>query len=266
MEDRGFQFGDGLYEVIHVYDGKFLLLKEHMDRLRRGAEAICLPYDFERHPLEPILAEGVRRSGLRDARVYLQITRGVAPRDHVIPEGLTPTVVATFKPRTLVPDELRRRGATVMTTPEIRWAWCAIKAITLLPNVLAKTEAKRRGYDDAVFVTADGEVRECTASNVFMVRDGRVFMPPRNESVLHGITQLFLLECAASAEIPVVEEPIRLEAFRQADEAFMSSTAVDVLGITSVDDRPIGDGQVGPITRRLYEAFVERIPTRLTAL
>ena len=264
IDDRGFQFGDGLYEVLHVYDGGILLLDEHMARLRRGAQAIGLEYDFEKHPIEPIFREGLRRSKLRDARIYLQMTRGVAPRDHAIPAGLTPTLVVTFKPRPALSDGLHDRGARVMTTPETRWANCYIKATTLLPNILAKTEAQSRGFDDAVFVTHDNEVRECTASNVYLVTEGAVWMPPRNNSVLHGITQHFLLECADSIGIGVHERLMLLEQVRTADEVFMSSTAVEVLGITRLDDQTIGNGRVGPITRRLHQAFVDRIPQKLT--
>lgn len=258
IEDRGFQFGDGIYEVIVAYDGKLFLVEQHMRRLRRSAAGIALDYDFEGRPLEAIIAEGLRRSELRDAMIYIQITRGAAPRSHAIPAGLTPTVVMTFKPLPRLPDELRERGARVITTLDIRWANCYIKAITLLPNILAKNEALRRGYDDAIFLSAGGEVRECTSANIFMVSDGSLHIPPRTESILHGVTQGFLIDCAASIGLPVREEPIPVELLRRADEVFMSGTAAEVLAITSIDDRPVGDGRVGPITQRLYDEFLRR--------
>lgn len=259
IEDRGFQFGDGVYEVIVTYNGRLFQLAAHLERLRRSLAAIELDYDFERDPLEPIIEEGLRRSGLRDAMVYIQITRGVSARSHAVPAGMTPTVVMTFKPRPVVPAGLRERGASINTVTDSRWANCYVKAITLLPNVLAKTDAVRRGYDDAVFVTPAGEVRECTSANIFIVVDGKVIMPPRNESVLHGITQRFVLDTAASIGIAVEEHTFDVGALQAADEAFMSSTTVEVLGVTRVDDRPIGDGRVGPVTGRLLEAFHARL-------
>jgi len=258
IEDRGFQFGDGIYEVIVAYDGRLFLVEQHMRRLRRSAAGIALDYDFEARPLEPIIAEGLRRSELRDALIYIQITRGAAPRSHTIPAGLTPTVVMTFKRLPRLPDELRERGARVITMPDIRWANCYIKAITLLPNVLAKNEALRRGYDDAIFVTTEGEVRECTSANIFLVSDGRLLIPPRNESILHGVTQGYLIELASSVRLNVREEVIHLELLLRASEVFMSGTAAEVLAITSIDDRPVGNGRVGSVTQRLYDEFLSR--------
>lgn len=258
IEDRGFQFGDGIYEVIVAYDGCPFLMDSHMARFRRSAAAIGLNYDFDANPLEPILEEGLRRSGFADAMVYLQLTRGVAPRVHAIPESIKPTVVMTFKALPTVSEELRRQGAKVMTTPDLRWAKCYIKSIILLPNVLAKTEAQRRGCHEAIFVSDGGEVRECTTSNVFIVRDGRLMTPPRTESVLHGVTRGFLLECAAGIGVPVDEKHFNVDVLMGADEVFISSTAVDVLGVTMIDDRPIGRGEVGPITRRLADEFRRR--------
>jgi len=143
-----------------------------------------------------------------------------------------------------------------MTVRDDRWSLCYIKAITLLPNVLAKSEAVRKGFDDAVFVTPQGEARECTSANLFMVRDGGVLTPPRTESVLHGITQKFIFHCADKIGVPVRETTIPIETLAAADEVFMSSTAVEVLGITSIDGHPVGDGTVGPVTRRLHDAFM----------
>lgn len=256
IEDRGFQFGDGVYEVMVVYNGRPFLLAEHLQRLRRSTGAIGLEYDFDAHPIEPIIREGLRRSELHEAMVYLQITRGAAPRSHVVPEGITPTVVMTFKPLPTLPDELRRRGAKLLTAPDIRWARCSVKAITLLPNVLAKTEAFRRGCDDALFISADGEVRECTSSNIFMALDGACIHPPRTQAVLHGVTQAFLVRCARAIGIRMTEQTIDLEALHRADEVFLTGTAMDVLGVTSIDDQPVGTGRVGPLTQRLYQEFV----------
>lgn len=258
IEDRGFQFGDGVYEVIVTYDGRPFLMDEHLARLRRSLEAIELDYDLDARPLQPVILEGLERSGLAEAMVYIQITRGAAARHHLAPEGLEPTVVMTFKPRPVLPDDLRLRGAGVMTVRDERWALCRVKAITLLPNVLARNRAHQRGFDDAVFVTDAGEVRELTSANLFVVKDGVILTPPRTESVLHGITQNFIMECAAGIGSTIKEHAFDVDFLCGADEVFMSSTNVEVLGITRIDERPIADGQVGQVTRRLHEEFKRR--------
>jgi D-alanine transaminase len=255
IDDRGFQFGDGIYEVLVAYDGKPFLLQEHLARFRGSAAGIRLDYDFTGRPLEPIIREGLRRSGFADAVVYIQVTRGAAPRSHVIPAGLTPTVVMTFKPLPVVAEAVRDRGIAAMTTRDIRWANCYVKAITLLPNILAKNEAIAKGFDEAIFVTEDGEVRECTSANIFVVRGGRLYFPPRNHSVLHGITQGFLMECADGIGMPVREEPVAVAAMMAAEEVFLSSTLQEVLGIVSIDGKPVGDGRVGRHTKELFREF-----------
>ena len=265
IEDRGFQFGDSIYEVVVAYAGRLFLLEPHMRRLRRSAAAIALNYPFDAAPLEPIITEGLRRSEFRDALIYMQITRGFAPRSHAIPDGITPTVVMTFKPLPPVPDALRQQGARMMTTIDTRWANCYVKATTLLPNILAKNEASRRGYDDAIFITKTGEVRECTSANVFIAVDGELMIPPRTEAILHGVTQGFLLDCAAAIDVHVREQEFNVEALRAADEVFMSGTTVEALGITWVDGAPIADGRVGPITKRLYEEFRRRVREQTAA-
>ncbi len=259
IEDRGFQFGDGVYEVIAVYDRRPFLMDRHMVRLRQSCRAIGLEYDFDGRPLDPIVREGLKRSGLRDVMVYIQLTRGVAPRSHVIPPGMTPTIVMTFRALPRLTPEQRQQGARIMTTPETRWSKCYIKAVTLLPNILARNEAVAKGFDDALFVTTGGEVRECTSSNVFLVRDGRLLLPPRDESVLHGVTQGFLLECAESIGLRIDETVCTIETLKAAEEAFLSSTTAEVWGITSIDGKPVADGRVGPITRRLHETFQSRV-------
>jgi len=264
IEDRGFQFGDSLYEVIAIYSAKPFLLTQHIERMRIGAQAIGLAYDFDKKPLDPIILEGLALSGLQDAYVYIQITRGTAPRAHHIPEGLSPTVVMTFKPLPLVPSDRRQRGLRMITLRDDRWANCYIKATTLLPNVLAKSEALRRGYDDAIFVASDGEVRECTSANIYTVNDGHVNFPPRTNSVLHGITQGFLMLCAKDAGIGINEARIDAASLHTCDEVFMSNTMVEVLGVTTIDDQPIGQGHPGPVTKKLYDAFCSRARSTAT--
>lgn len=257
VEDRGFQFGDGVYEVIAVYGGRPFLLDRHMRRLRTSAAAIAIPYDFEANPLDEVIALGLRKSEYANALVYIQLTRGAAPRSHIIPPSLQPTTVVTFRPLPELPAELRARGAALMTARDDRWGRCYIKAITLLPNILARNEAIARGFDDALFVGGDGEVRECTSANIFMVLGLSILTPPRDESVLHGVTQDFLQECATALGMSMVEERFDVEVLCAAEEAFMSSTSSEVLAVTRIDDRRIGAGP-GPRTLQLFNEFRAR--------
>ncbi len=260
IEDRGYLFGDGVYEVIACYNGKPFLLEAHLARLRKSLAAVHIDYDWDKAPFEPIIEQGLRKSAMaRRGMVYIQITRGTEARSHVYGAGLTPTVVLTFKPMAELSAARRQRGAYMMTAEDIRWAHCFIKAITLLPNVLVKNEAIRRGLDDAIFVSPSGEVRECTSANVFIVNDGAVTMPPRTEAVLHGVTQGFLIQCAKGIGVDVREVAFDVETMMSADEVFMSSTTAEVLGVTQIDGKPVADGQVGEITQRIFQEFRNRV-------
>ena len=257
IEDRGFQFGDGVYEVVVAFEGKPFLVEQHLSRLRQSAAAISISYDFAANPVTPIILDGIRLADFSSAMVYVQLTRGVAPRNHIIPPDIKPTLVMTVKHLPQIPDEKRLQGIKLVSMPETRWAKCYVKAITLLPNILAKNEAISRGFDDALFVAGD-QVRECTSSNIFLIRDNQLMFPPRDESVLHGITQGFIAECAIGIDIPVREQPIKLDDIFGADEAFISSTLVEVLPVTSVDGRRIGDGRMGQVTDKLFKEFRRR--------
>lgn len=258
IEDRGFQFGDGVYEVIVAYGGRLFLFDAHMDRLQRSLSAIGMHESLDVASLRMILEEGVKRSAFPDTMAYIQITRGVAPRNHAVPNELTPTIIVTFKELTPLPEALRQSGARVMTTPEIRWAKCFIKAITLLPNCMAKTQAQRQGLDEAIFVTSDGFVREATTANVYIVNGDVIRTPKRNDSILHGCTQGFLAECARAVGSRFEETDIRIEELRAADEVFLSSTRIEVLGVREIDGQAIGGGATGAVTRRLYDEFSVR--------
>ncbi|MFQ5463646.1 MAG: aminotransferase class IV [Phycisphaerae bacterium] len=259
IEDRGYLFGDGVYEVVACYHGKPFLLDAHLARLRKSLAAVRIDYDWDQCPFEPIIEQGLRKSAMgRRGMVYIQITRGTEARSHVYGDGLTPTVVLTFKPMEPLSAARRQRGVHMMTAEDIRWAHCFIKAITLLPNVLVKNEATRKGFDDAIFVTPTGEVRECTSANVFIANDGVLTMPPRTRSVLHGVTQGFLIQCAEGIGLKVREASFDVATMMSADEVFLSSTTVEVLGVTQIDGRAVADGKVGATTQRLYREFRKR--------
>ncbi len=255
IEDRGFQFADGVYEVIVSYDGRLFRLEQHLERLQRSCDGIQMPFDVAVSGLAGVIAEGVRRSGFPDAMAYVQVTRGAGPRSHQYSPSLTPTVVATFRPRPITSARLADGGASVRTVPDERWSNCHIKSIALLPNVLAKNAAARDGFDDALFVGPDGDVREATTANVFMVKAGQLVTPPCSNRILHGVTRAYILECAARAGIPFVERPVQRAELTAADEIFLSNTTAEILPVTKLDAAPVGAGGPGPITRALQDAF-----------
>jgi D-alanine transaminase len=189
--------------------------------------------------------------------VYLQITRGVMPRAHLYPDELTPTVVATFKAKPEYDWEMRERGVSLETARDIRWDRCHVKSIALLPNVLLKNAARSRGRFDAIIVGPDDLVRETTCANLFIIRGGTVCTPPTDEHILPGVTRGYILECARELGIPSEEKPFNATELFAADEVFISSTTVDIMPVTTIDDRPVGTGRGGALTLRLLTRFYD---------
>lgn len=257
IEDRGFQFADGVYEVAVALGRRVFRLDEHLERLRRSMASIGLHVDVSALGLEGVIDEGVRRGGFDRTLVYVQITRGVQPRSHVIARGLTPTVVMTFRRRPPIDPGQRERGLHVTTVDDFRWTRCDIKSIALLANVMAKNQAIAGGYDDALFVGPGGDVREATSANVFAIRGGRLVTPSVDEPILHGITRRYVLECARRADVPNEQRRLSVEDLASSDEAFVSSTTMDILAVTRLNGRTIGSGRPGPLTRKLHEVFLE---------
>lgn len=257
IDDRGFQFADSVYEVVVAYGSEPFRLGEHLARLRRSLSLIDLDIDREAIDFEAIVREGIRRAGLPETMVYLQVTRGVQPRSHVWSGDLTPTVVATFRPKPVVDPAVRAAGIGVMTVDDTRRTACEIKATALLPNVIALNRARRAGYDDVVFVGPTGGVRESSSANVFAVRGGTIVTPVRDASILHGITRGVLFECAERIGVAAEECALSVDGLAAADEVFVSSTTIDILPVTRVNDKPIGAGRPGPITEKLYATFLD---------
>lgn len=255
INDRGLLYGDSVYEVISAHGGRPFRMEDHLERLRISMEALKFEVDFSNLKLESIIREGLTRCGLEEAMVYIQITRGEAPRCHVPPVGLKPNLIVTFRPLPPIADHLRERGASIMTAPEIRWGMCYIKATTLLPNVITRMQAKAAGYHDAIFVSAAGEVREGTSSNVVMVKNGRLYFPPRDRSILNGVTLITVLECAQHLKIACEERPILIGEVRSAEELFLTSTTEEILPVTQLDGLPIGGGCVGTLTRAMMTTY-----------
>jgi D-alanine transaminase len=255
LEDRGYQFADGVYEVIVAPDGRPFLLDEHLDRLAASLEGIALPVDVASFDLPKLIAQGIERCGHRDVMIYVQITRGIASRDHVFPQQVAPTVVLTFKAKPQYDPEMRRRGVALMTMRDIRWAKCNIKSIALLPSVLLKNQARAQGYFDALILSDDDIVRETSAANLFIVSGGTLRTPPKSERILHGITRGFVLASAARLGISVEERDFDLDVLRAASEVFITSTTMDIMPVTRVDETNIANGRIGAITERLAACF-----------
>lgn len=247
IEDRGFQFGDGVYEVIRTYRGKPFELRAHLRRLERSTAALRLPAPYGDAEWSAWVSEGLRQAGYANAKIYLQITRGVAARDHAFPADIRPTTVMTIRELHPLSAQVRDSGVTAKTLEDLRWGRCDIKSVNLLPNVLARQEAKEAGVFEAILVRG-GLVTEGSVSNVMAVQGGTLVTAPEGPRILSGVTRSVVLELARKEGLPVEERYLPVSALYAADEVMLTGTTVEVLGVVNVDGRPIGGGVPGPIT------------------
>lgn len=256
IEDRGYQFADGVYEVIKVLGGRLCDLDRHLDRLRRSLAALAIPAPMTRAALQSVLGETLRRNRLRTALLYLQVTRGTAPRNHLFPKAAVPSLVVTVRRPAFPSASDRAEGVRVISQPDLRWGRCDIKSISLLANVLARQKAATEGCREA-WLVADGDVvTEGSASNAYIVdRDGRLITHPLGERILGGVTRSVLLELARGDGIEVVERPFTLAEAKTAREAALSSTSSLVLPVTEIDGQPVGNGHPGSVTERLMALY-----------
>lgn len=256
IEDRGYQFGDAVYEFIASYNGRLFCMDEHIDRLMRSMKGLAFP-EMDRGGIETAVLTLFERAAFPRAGLYIQISRGTAPRNHPFPDAAPLQFIMTIRPVTEKPPELRASGADAITVEDFRWGRCDLKTVQLLPNVLAKQQAVAAGVFDAIFVTPEGVVREATSSNVAIVKDGALITHPLTPNILPGITRKVVIDLCAGLDIPVVERFFKTDELYGADEAFLSGTVTEVLPVVDVDGRAIGSGAVGPVTRRLYDALRE---------
>ncbi len=256
VEDRGFQFADGVYEVILVLKQRPFRLRDHLLRLQRSASEVKIPLPYSLEEFEHLVHEGIQRAGYESQQVYIQVTRGAAPREHLPPSGLQPTVVMTFREFVPLPSSLYEQGVSLMTYPEIRWLRCDIKTILLLPNVLARMEAVEHGFFDALFVLETGEITESTAAAFGVIQENTVLLPPLGPRILPSITRSLLYQVAPEAGLRVVEQPLFVRDLKAVEEAFLASTTKHVLPVVRVDRQTIGSGKPGPATQRLLQAFL----------
>jgi D-alanine transaminase len=255
VEDRGFQFADGVYEAVRTYHGRPFALDEHLARLDLSLAGIKLVAPLSRSELAGIVHEGIRLAGYRESVVYIQITRGVAPRHRRFPTNTKPTVVLTFRECPPVSDTPLGKAIRIVTLDDFRWGWCHIKSVALLASVLAYEQAHAAGADDAVFVEPDGTVTESTAGNLFVVKESRVRTPPLGPKLLAGITRGKFIEAARSIGLTCDELPVTRDDLYAADEVCLTSTTVELVAVKSVDNRPVGGDKAGPVTTRMFQQF-----------
>lgn len=257
VEDRGLQFGDSVYEVVHCEHGRFFRLGPHLERLARSLRAIDLAPPL---PLEQIAAEAQRllaAAGLTAGVLYIQITRGTAPRQHAFPREARPTLIMTLREAPPVNEELVARGARLITHPDLRWARCDIKTTALLANVLAREKAARAGAEEALLYRPDGTITECTAANFFAVIDGVVRTHPADTWILQGVTRAAVLDLCRALEVECREEALRLSDLPAAAEAFITGTGIEVLPVAQIDRE--WRRAPGPVTARLRQAYRELV-------
>ena len=260
VEDRGFQFADGVYEVIATYGGKPYAVHEHMQRLENSLEALHISYFPTRDRLVEKMAYGIDACGFSEVLVYIQVSRGAAPRHHEFPHPRSdPTLVMTFKELNRLPKELYENGVKVISLPDLRWGRCDIKSIALLPNILAKQAAHEKGAFEALLVDHLDRVTEGSSTSAFCVRNGVLYTAPQGTHILPSVTRRILLELAESMGLSVCESFSSLAEFKEADEVLLAGTTTEAIGVVELDGVSIGGGRPGRVTRQLRAAFLQSI-------
>lgn len=259
QEDRGYQLGDGVYEVARIYDGQLFAITEHIDRLYESAEKIRMVIPYTKDVLHKLIYDLVEKNQVGTGHVYFQVTRGVAPRNHVFSEQvLEPVLTGNTVDDIPRPLENFEKGVKVTLLPDTRWLHCDIKSLSLLGAVMAKQEAFDRGCFEAI-LHRDGVVTECAASNVLAIRDDKLYTHPANNLILNGITRQIIIKCANEIGLPVVEEAFNVGDIANMDELIVSATTSEVTPIVQVDDTLINGGKVGEWTRKLQQAYYEKV-------
>ncbi|MEC0229198.1 D-amino-acid transaminase [Paenibacillus alba] len=252
-DDRGYYFGDGIYEVFRVYQGTLYEQEAHMQRLQRSASEVRIELPYTIDKIGEILTELIHKNALVEGTVYVQITRGEAPRAHPFPAHAEPVLLAycTTVPR---PVAAMQQGIQAITLADIRWLRCDLKTLNLLPNTMAKQAALDHGVQEVV-LHRDGIVTECSASNIMMIKDNVLYTHPANHLILHGITRAVVLRLAQSLEMNVKEQAFTTEQLLLADEVFITGTTVEITPILQIDGKRIANGSPGPLTQTLQREF-----------
>ena len=258
IEDRGFQFADGVYEVVPIVNSRMVDAGPHLDRLERSLSELTIAMPLSRKVLELVMDELIARNGVNEGLIYMQVTRGVSPRDHKFPSGVRPSIVMTTKRVRFLTQKKLSDGVKVITIPDIRWTRCDIKTVALLPNCMGKTEAAAAGAYEAWQVDGDGMVTEGTSSNAWIVTDDdQLVTRPAGHEILRGVTRQTLLRIAAEAGLTFEERPFSVEEAKSARETFLSSATSFVTPVVELDEVTIGDGTPGPLSRRLQGWYLD---------
>ncbi|MDP1674967.1 MAG: D-amino acid aminotransferase [Burkholderiales bacterium] len=252
--DRGFIFGDGVYEVIPVYSKHPFRLAEHLRRLQYSLDKVRISDPFSETEWTQLVADIVGRNAGEDQSVYLQVTRGVAKRDHAFPKGVKPTVFMMSNPLVTPAPALVESGVACISAQDYRWLNCDIKSVSLLGNCLLRQLSADVGATETILFR-DGQLTEASASNVFVVRDGVLLTPPKDHLVLPGITYDVVLEIARAREFQVEVRAVSEAEVRNADEIWVTSSTKEVLAVTMLDGKPVGDGKPGPLFRRMHALY-----------
>lgn len=259
-EDRGYVFGDGIYEYIRAYEGKLFTVKEHFERFLRSANEIGLDLTYTVDELIELVRKLLEVNDVKNGGIYIQATRGVAPREHSFPTPPVKPVIMAFTKSYDRPYEDLENGIYNMTTEDIRWLRCDIKSLNLLGNVLAKEFAVK--YNASEAIQHRGEtVTEGASSNVYAIKDGKIYTHPINNFILNGITRRVIKWISEDKNIPFIEETFTVDFLKNADEVIISSTSAEVMPVVKIDGEDVGDGKVGTVTRQLQEGFNQYIET-----
>jgi D-alanine transaminase len=258
FDDRSHQFGDGIYEVVRIYNGNLFALEEHIQRFERSAREIFLSFPYTIEELIGYMKELVTRNSIQDGIVYVQMSRGSSPRNHVFPDASVKPEILCFAKPLPRPVEKLQNGVKAILTEDIRWLRCDIKTLNLLANVLAKQKAVEAGAYEAIFHRGD-VVTEASASNLCIVKGGLLLTHPATNLILHGITRQIVLQLAKEIGIPVLEQAFKVEDLFAADEVFLTGTTSEVLPVTQIGIKRIADGVPGPVTRKIQAAFEQKI-------
>lgn len=259
--DRGFIFGDGVYELVPVYSRVPFRIDEHLARLERSLAAVRIRNPYSRAEWRDIILQLVAKQSFEDQGIYFQVTRGVAKRDHAFPKDAAPTVFIMSNPLVNPPQDLVERGAAAVTAADERWLHCDIKSISLIGNCLLRQLSAEAGAAETILFR-DGKLTEASASNVFVVRRGVILSPPKSRLILPGITYDVVVELAKGAGLPLEFRDIARDEVSSADEIWVTSSSKEVLAITTLDGKPVGDGRPGPVFRdmyRLYQEFKQKV-------
>jgi D-alanine transaminase len=263
IEDRGYQFADGVYEVFAVHQGRMVGEQGHMDRLAHSLGELRIDWPMSARALGVIIREVLRRNRVRDGLIYLQITRGVARRDHSFPDNTESALVVTARRMPPLDKEQLRKGVGVITIPDIRWQRHDIKSVSLLPNIIGKQQAREAGAYEAWMVNNEGMITEGTSSNAWIVtKDGELVTHNASHAILNGITRLSVLEAAVAAGVPFSERAFSVEEAMQAKEAFVTSSTSHVKAVTSIDGQSVGNGHIGELTSRMLDLYVDFIESK----